>query len=455
VAHALDVDETLIDTVCSRLREHLSGDDADQAEVFARQYYRWVSPEDVAERRGLDLYGAALSHFDLARQRAPGTTKIRIYNPEFEVQGWESPHTAVEIVTDDMPFLIDSIGMELNRRGFGVHLVIHPVIQVRRDGEGRLLEVLPLGAHAQGTVAESVVHAEVARQTDAAELNELKAHLERVIDEVRATVTDWPEMRARVLDLVAELGTDPPPLDPDEIAEARAFLAWLEDHNFTFLGYRDYELSGEAGELSVTSVPDSGLGILRRADESSRGFEKLPPAVRSRVLEPYLLNLTKANSRATVHRPAYLDYVGVKRFDADGGVVGERRFLGLYTHTAYQASPREIPILRRKVDAVLQRAAFPAESHNQKALLEILESYPRDELFQISHDDLFRISMGILHLGARQRLRLFMRRDTFDRFISCLVFVPRDRFNTENRRLIEGIVRRATGARTIECTSRV
>jgi glutamate dehydrogenase len=457
VAHALDVDETLIDTVCSRLREHLKGDDASRAEAFARQYYRWVSSEDIAERRDLDLYGAALAHFDLARRRTPGTTKVRIYNPEFEVHGWESPHTAVEIVTDDMPFLVDSIGMELNRRGFGVHLVIHPVIQVRRDAEGGLLEVLPHGAEAEGTLAESVIHLEVARQTDRDELGQLESHVVRVIDEVRAAVTDWPEMRARVLDLVAELGTDPPPLDPDEVAEARAFLAWLEDHSFVFLGCRDYELSGEAGELSLVSVPDSGLGILRQAsgDESSHGFDKLPAAVRSRALEPYLLNLTKANSRATVHRPVYLDYVGVKSFDAEGGVIGERRFLGLYTHNAYHASPREIPMLRRKVDAVVGRAAFPAGSHDEKALLEILEDYPRDELFQIAVDDLFRISMGILHLGARQRVRLFVRRDTFDRFISCLVFVPRDRFNTENRRRVERILTRATGATSIDYTTRV
>jgi glutamate dehydrogenase len=457
VAHALDVDETLIDTVCSRLREHLTGDDASRAEAFARQYYRWVSPEDIAERRDLDLYGAALAHFDLARRRAAGATKIRIYNPEFEVHGWESPHTAVEIVTDDMPFLIDSIGMELNQRGFGVHLIIHPVIQVRRDAEGNLLEVLPHGADADGMLAESVIHAEVARQTDPAELEQLEGHIVRVVDEVRAAVTDWPEMRGRALEVVAELGTDPPPLDADEIAETRAFLVWLEDGNFIFLGHRDYELSGEAAELSLVSVPDSALGILRQAsgEESSRGFEKLPPAVRSRALEPYLLNLTKANSRATVHRPSYLDYVGVKRFDAEGGVIGERRFLGLYTHTAYQASPREVPVLRRKVDAVLRRAAFPADSHDEKALVEILESYPRDELFQISTDDLFRISMGILHLGARQRLRLFVRHDTFERFISCLVFVPRDRFNTENRRRIERILRRATGATSIDYTTRV
>jgi glutamate dehydrogenase len=453
-----DVDEELLDTVCSRLREHLSSDEAAQAEAFARQYYRWVSPDDIAERSELDVYGAALAHFDLARRRRPGTPKVRIYNPRFETHGWHSPLTAVEVVTDDMPFLIDSVAMELNRRGFGVHLIIHPVIRVRRDDEGRLREVLPHGAEAEDAVAESVIHAEVARQSDASELGQLERHLLRVIGEVRAAVEDWPEMRARALDVVAGLGTDPPPLDTREVPEVRAFVAWLEDHNFTFLGARDYRLApGEDGDPRLVPVPGSGLGVLRQAGDeaSARGFEKLPPAVRARALEPYLLNLTKANSRATVHRPAYLDYVGVKQFDEEGNVVGERRFLGLYTHTAYHASPREIPILRRKVDAVLERAAFPADSHNEKALLEILESYPRDELFQISTDDLFRIAMGILHLGERQRLRLFARRDTFDRFLSCLVFVPRDRFNTENRRRIERILRQATGATTIDYTTRV
>ncbi|HEV3379175.1 MAG TPA: NAD-glutamate dehydrogenase [Thermoleophilaceae bacterium] len=453
-----DVDEELLDTVCSRLREHLSHDEAAQAEAFARQYYRWVSPEDIAERSELDVYGAALAHFDLARRRTPGTTKVRIYNPRFESHGWRSAHTAVEVVTDDMPFLIDSVAMELNRRGFGVHLIIHPVIRVRRDDRGRLLEVLPHGAEADDAVAESVIHAEVARHTDPAELSELERHLLRVMGEVRAAVEDWPAMRARALDVVADLGTDPPPLDSGEVAEARAFMAWLEDHNFTFLGARDYTLGcDENGEARLASVPGSGLGVLRQAGgkASARRFDKLPPAVRARALEPYLLNLTKANSRATVHRAAYLDYVGVKRFDDEGKVIGERRFLGLYTHTAYHASPHEIPILRRKVESVLARAGFPKGSHNEKALLEILESHPRDELFQISNDDLFRIAMGILHLGERQRLRLFVRRDTFDRFLSCLVFVPRDRFNTENRRRIEGILRRATGATSIDYTTRV
>ena len=454
-----EVDQALLDTVCSRLQRQLRGDEAGRAEAFVRQYYRWVSPDDLADRSELDVYGAALAHYNLAKRRAPGETRVRVYNPRFDSDGWESSHTAVELVTDDAPFLIDSVAMELNRQDFGVHLIIHPVMRVLRDADGRLLEVLPRDALAEDSVAESVIHAEVARHTAADELKEIEGHLRRVIGEVRAAVEDWPEMRERALELAQELESTPPPVaDPGDVAEAREFLAWLEDHNFTFLGYREYELEDtNPDDLRLATVPGSGLGILRQAEgaESSRGFDKLPPAVRGRALEPYLLNMTKANARATVHRPAYLDYVGVKRFDSEGQVVGERRFLGLYTHTAYHASPGNIPILRRKVAAVLERAAFPAGSHNEKALIEILETYPRDELFQISVEELFEIAIGILHLGERQRLRLFMRRDTFGRFLSCLVFVPRDRFNTENRRRIEGIIRRATGAHSLDYTTRV
>jgi glutamate dehydrogenase len=452
------VDEALIDTACSRAREHLPEDAAGQAEEFIRQYYRWVAPDDIAERSPLDIYGLALAHFNLARDRAPGATKVHVYNPEFDAHGWQSTHTAVEIVTDDSPFLIDSVSMELNRRGFGVHLIIHPVLIVRRDSEGRLAEVLPPHPEQPGdATAESVIHAEVERQTDPAELESLRGHLLRVIGEVNAAVEDWPKMRRRALDLVGELDESPPPLDAEEVGEAKAFLAWLEDHHFTFLGYREYELVEREDGVRLTSVSDSGLGILRQpgGTQTSRGFDKLPPRVRAHALEPYLLNLTKANSRATVHRPAYLDYVGVKRFDSSGRVVGERRFLGLYTHTAYNASPTEIPILRRKVDAVLERAAFPHGSHNEKALVEILETHPRDELFQTSVDELFEIAMGILYLGERQRLRLFVRRDAFGRFLSCLVFVPRDRFNTENRRRIERILKHAFHASSIDYTTRV
>ncbi len=456
-----EADEALIEEVCSRVRE-LTEDGSADAEAFVRQFYRWISPEDIAERDPLDLYGLAVGLLGFARQRAPGETKLRVYTPQFETHGWQSTHTAVEVVTDDKPFLIDSITMELNRRGYGVHLIIHPVLDVRRDEEGELEELLaPPTADspdADRAIAESVIHVEVNRQTDPDRLEELHAHVLRVIGEVGAAVDDWAAMRERAHELAVELRDSPPPgLDEEEVAESRAFLEWLEDHNFTFLGYRDYELIEDDEELSLQAIAGSGLGILRQAgsEPRSRSFDKLPPEVRALALEPHLLNLTKANSRATVHRPSYLDYVGVKRFDAEGNVVGERRFLGLYTHTAYESRLAEIPILRRKSAAVLRRAAFPHGSHNEKALIEVLEAHPRDELFQVSPEELFETAIGILHLGERQRLRLFVRRDRFGRFFSCLVFVPRDRFNTENRRRIEAILRDVTDAKAIDYTTRV
>ena len=455
-----DVDETLITSVCERLRQQLDEHEADEAEKFARQYYRWVSPDDLAARSELDLYGAALAHFNHARDRPPGEAKVRVYNPQFEVNGWQSTHTAVEIVTDDMPFLIDSVSMELTRRGFGVHMIIHPVMNVRRDASGRLEAILPAGSDApDDAIRESVIHAEVDRQTDPSQLRDLEGHLLRVIREVRAVVEDWPAMRERARELVEELEARPPPLEPEEVSEASAFLAWLEDHHFTFLGYRDYDLEqDDDGEPRLTAIPGSGLGILRQPDDARgrpRSLDDLPREVRERAPERYLLNLTKANSRATVHRPAFLDYVGVKRFDPEGHVTGERRFLGLYTTTAYHSSPREIPILRRKVETILDKAAFPHGSHNEKALIEILETHPRDELLQTPIDELFEVAMGILYLGERQRVGLFVRRETFGRFLSCLVFVPRDRFNTENRRRIESILRRAFHGSSIDYTTRV
>src|SRR5829696_9838207 len=229
-----DPEQALTEAVCARVREQLGRADADLAEAFARQLYRWVAPEDVAERDALDLYGLALGLFNFARERRPGTPKVRAYNPHFEEHGWQSTHTAVEIVTDDMPFLIDSVSMELNRRGFGVHLIIHPVLTVRRDGSGELLEILPQPsgeALADGVIAESVIHAEVARQTDPAKLHELELHLERVIGEVRSAVEDWPAMRSQALDVAAELRSAPPPASSEDVEETVAFLEWLEADN--------------------------------------------------------------------------------------------------------------------------------------------------------------------------------------------------------------------------------
>src|SRR5215213_8452241 len=447
------VKDELLDRVVARVQEQLAGDQAPQVEEFVRQYYAWITAEDLADRSPIDVYGAAVGHWTFAKQRTPGEPKLRVYNPQFDEHGWQSTHTAIEIVTDDMPFLVDSTRMGINREGYAIHLMLHPIMKVRRDDAGQLVEVLePDAQDDEGVLSESVIHLEIDRQTEPGVLNALHECITSVLRQVRAAVEDWPDMRERVHEIVSEIDENPPPVEDEDPEEARAFLEWIADDNFTFLGYREYDLLTEDGEDLLRSVPGTGLGILRETGRKphSLSFAKLPPEVRRLAHATNLLNLTKANSRSTVHRPSYLDYVGVKRFDAEGEATGERRFLGLYAFSAYSMSAFEIPIVRRKVGYVLERAGFPEGSHNEKDLLEILETYPRDELFQIPKEELFDTAIGILHLQERQRARLFVRRDTYGRFFSCLVFVPRERYNTDVRERMQDILRAALGGKSVE-----
>jgi glutamate dehydrogenase len=443
-----NLEAELIDVLRARVLESMPTAQVPACTEFVRQYYHWLPAEDLADRSEADLYGAAISHWTAARRRGPGQSKVRVYNPDRERDGWHSPHTVIEIVSDDMPFIVDSVTMELSRQGYGIELVIHPVIRVRRDHRGELVGLLEPGAPGSDAIAESVIHAEVMREPDRDRLAVLAAAIERVLVQVRGAVQDWETMRERARTLARELGLGPPPVEHAELEEARAFLRWLSDDHFTFLGYREYDLISDSGHAGLRACPGSGLGILRGPAASP--FTELQSRALELARAPHLLVLTKANSRSTVHRPAYLDYIGVKRFGPDGRVTGERRFLGLYTTAAYKASARETPLLRGKVATVMARAGFPPDSHDAKALTDILESFPRDSLFQTDVDDLFGIAIGVLGLGERQRVRLFVRRDQLDRFISCLLCIPRDRFNTENRERAGRILAEAFGGSHVD-----
>jgi glutamate dehydrogenase len=428
VAHA---EAELIDTVCSLVHERLPGDQGGPCESFVRQYYQRVPAEDLVTRDPLDLYGAAVAHWNLARRRAPGQARVRVHNPDFEQHGWRSRHTVIEIVSDDMPFLVDSVTMELSRQGYSIDLMIHPVIRVRRGAHGALTDVLEPFAAGDGAIPEWIMHGEVVRETDPVRLRELGEGIERVLDDVRRVVEDSAAMRGRAVGLIDDLDRHPPPVDTIEREAVKAFLVWLANDHFTFLGAREYDLVLGDGEARLKAVPDSGLGMLRGTP--AQAYTTLRPKALEIARGRHPLVLTKANSRATVHRPAFLDYVGVKRFGPDGVVTGESRFLGLYTSAAYKESIWDIPGLNSKVRAVITRAAFPPGSHEETALIEILESYPRDSLFQVKADELFALAMGVLGLGERHRVRLFVCRDRLDRFVDCLVTIPRDRYHTDNR----------------------
>jgi glutamate dehydrogenase len=423
-------------------------------------YYRHAAPEDLVDRSAVDVYGAVLSHYRLASDRPQGTATLHAFTPTVDDNEWAAAgHSVIEIVTDDMPFLVDSVTMALSARDRSIHVVIHPQLLIRRDVTGRLLEVLDPEEQADdqtGLVRESWMHIEIDRETDAAALEDIEQALRAVLRDVREVVEDWQKMNAQARAIVEDLGDTPPPeLDTLEINEARALLLWLADDHFTFLGYREYQLQTLDGEDALRAVPGSGLGILRSDQDMSASYGKLPLAVAAKAREKQLLIITKANSRSTVHRPVYLDYVGIKTFDESGEVIGERRFLGLFSSAAYTESLTRIPVIREKAAQVLKASGFSGMSHSGKALLDILETYPRDELFQTPVEELLPVALTVLHIHERRQLRFFVRRDTYGRYLSCLVYLPRDRYTTQVRERMQQILKETMGAETLDYTARV
>jgi glutamate dehydrogenase len=426
--------------------------------ALVRRYYRHTAPEDILGRDPVDVLGAVVSHRRTAASRPQGTAVVHAFTPSVEGHGWSAGHSVLEIVTDDMPFLVDSVTASLSGQGRVVHLVIHPQFVVRRDLVGALQDVIAVDDEdeivPEGAMVESWMHVEIDRETDEADLRHIEQEILRILRDVREAVEDWPRMVQRATALADELEQQPPAtVDADEVAESVDLLRWLADEHFTFLGYREYDLSEDGSHLEP--VAGTGLGLMRNDRPVARGFAALSPEVRARAREPHVMVLTKANSRSTVHRPTYLDYVGVKRFDADGRVTGERRFLGLYTSSAYVQSVTAVPFLRRVAQQVLDRSGFRVDGHSYKDLLQVLETYPRDELFQVDAEELTETALAVLHMQERRQTRLFMRRDRYGRFVSCMVFLPRDRYTTTVRLRMADVLAEEFGSSLIDYTARV
>src|SRR5687767_6992664 len=379
-------------SLAAELQRRLPADEVEGATDLLRRAYASTPADELAEL-GVDaVVGPIVALWKLAQERRPGQVNIRVYNPTQQRDGWASPHTAIDVVNDDMPFLLATITGELTQQRRRMHVVLHPVLGVDRDDSGTLRAVHP----ARQGRPESWMHLEVDRDTPAGQAA-LEARLRDVFGKVRIAVDDWLPMQDRVRAILERLDTQPPPLDSGEAAESRAFLRWLLDDHFTFLGYRGYRLVQRDGEEFLELEPGSGLGLLR---EVTRGHEErastpLPDYLARFLRQPALLLITKSSRRADVHRPVHMDSVGVRRFDDQGRVVGEDRFLGIFTTTAYNSPAQSIPLLRRKVRRVVDRAAFVPGSHDAKTLVQVLEAFPRDELFQIGEADLYRIALGI------------------------------------------------------------
>ncbi len=417
--------------VLSLARQQLPSEFRERCEGFLTRYFQHLAPADLKARDPRDLVGAALAHLRLGERREEGAASVRVFNPDLATAGWQSPHTVVQVVTDDMPFLVDSVRMVMTSMRLGIHLVLHPMLRVAREGSRY--------DHCDdGTANEAWMYLEVDR-CDPVRLEELRKRLLDSLDDVRVAVTDWRRMRDRCDQLAHDLEHSILPLGSGEGGRAATFLRWLSDDHFIFLGYREYEYTqDDEGTDIVVVTPSTGLGLLRdgRRPEEPHRLAELTAEARRMAFSPFVLTITTANSRSTVHRPDYLAYVGVKRFDMEGRVFGERRFLGLYNADVYRDSVLDIPLLRDKAAQVLDRAGFDPESHNGRALRQILETYPRNDLFQIGADELFEIATGILDLQDRRQVRLFSRRDDYGRFISCLVYLPRDRYSTSRADLL-------------------
>ncbi len=425
--------DEITEAVVQRIRERVGGPGAESRERLARALFADAGPDDLRDDAPDDVYGAALALWSLGAQRQRGRASVRVYTPALDEDGWSSRHTIVEVVTDDMPFLVDSVSNFLTRNHAEVLLVLHPLFLAERDASGALTELHPEAGPGARGARESWMHVRVSAQP-ASRHAELRDGILAVLADVRGAVEDWEEMRG----LCERAAHDLEPLG-ERSEEAVAFLRWLLADHYTFLGYRIYDFEGDRAFVRQ----GSGRGVLR--DALASVFDGMLTGGRrpAELDRPDLVRLTKSNRRSSVHRGVHMDAIGVKRFDASGEVVGEHLFVGLFTSLAYSEGARQIPIVRRKVAEVLRRTSYHPASHNHKTLVHILETYPRDELFQIDVDDLERIARGVLTLQERQRVALFVRLDPFGRFASCLVYVPRDRYDTPLRHRFQEILESA------------
>jgi glutamate dehydrogenase len=432
----------LTQQVLTDLKSRLGSRMARVAERYTHYCFRRVPVEDLASEAPSTLATIVIRHLEFLRQRPPGEMLIRVYNPSVDVEGWESPHTIVEMINDDRPFLVDTGTLTLTEMGLGIHLIIHPVLRVSRDAQGKLT-ALHDKKSGRGK-AESIIQFQVDRRTSRADLEEIESRLVAAMEDVRSAVADWKAMEASAVEAESLLEEWAGGLDKEWVGESRAFLRWLLDDNFIFLGVRDYRVAKGRKQYELQLVEGSGLGILRETPETvrARPLTSLAEVARKRG-QPIPLIITKTNARSTVHRAGYLDYIGVLKFDKRGRTIAERRFLGLFTSTAYNIAAMETPVARVRVQNVLEQSSLVHGSHAWKGMVHILEALPRDELLQASSPELKDIAVGILNLQERRRVRLFIRRERYGRFYSCIVYLPREQFNTENREAVQAILRKA------------
>lgn len=391
-----------------------------------------MSNEDRDYFTPAQLADVAQTHWQLAQKRTNGEPKLKIYTQEDCDTGMRS--TFIDIVSDDLAFLVDSVAAEINKNAFLIDLLLHPILYVKYDDKGNLQDTAV--KQKKDYLRQSHIHVQIKDIPPEDALKELEQGLFETLHDVQISNSDWREMLATLKTTREELANAKTRRPANEIQQYCEFLDYLYDNNFTLLGYREYSFSEKDGEIKSRTVRNSGLGLLRNdvkpayINDHEEGLPRNLQEMR-KSLPP--LSISKTNRLATVHRRVPMDAIAVKTYDEHGKVKGEKLFLGLFTSVTYSRSVSDVPYLREKVEEVLKMSGYMQGSHDRKALRHILEKYPRDELFQISPKSLLDVTTSILRLQERQRIALFMRKDPFRRYVSCLVYIPRDRFGTALR----------------------
>jgi glutamate dehydrogenase len=424
------------------LVQHVSEQALPQINLFAEKFFGIIALEELTQRRLSDLVGCTLSAWRLLERFDRAQPQVRVFNPDYEKHGWQSTHTAVEVLHLDLSFLVDSVRMELNRRGYNIHTLQNSVLNVRRNDAGERLEILPKGSEAPDASREALIFLEIDRCASPGELKRLEKALLDVLAEVRLAVGDFQIMRDKAQELLGWLDQANSAVDAEELAEIKTFMAWLLDDKFTFLGYEEFCLDTQAGGGECIRYDEKSLlGLSKQLRVGLSGEElHIQPQAVAYLREPLLLSFAKAAEPSRVHRPAYPDFVSLRELDDNGQVVREFRFMGLYTSSVYTESVHQIPYIRRKIAEIGQRSGFDSTAHLGKEMAQILEVLPRDDLFQTPVDELLHTVISIVQIQERNKLRVFVRQDPYGRFCYCLVYVPRDVYSTETRLKIQQVL---------------
>ncbi len=438
----------LLEKVFSLINEKVDASQANKVIQFGNLLLKTMSFDDLDERSDSDLYGAILSLWNLLQEKNSASPCIKVFNPEIAKHGWQSSHTVIQIIVDDTPFLVDSVRMAINRNNLTSHLILHTPMHFKRDDNGQVTEFVDKENRSDKHISETVFLIEVDRISESKNLNNLVKELKSVVSEVSLSVADWQPMRDKLTQITNGFDSSNSKASAQVKSQGKTFLNWLNDHNFTLMGYRYYKVIAIEGDHRWCPVDDSSLGLMKNSISArERVLANVPANARDNALSSNPLMLTKTNSKSRVHRPAYMDYIGIKEFDDKGNVSGEHRFLGLYSASFYNSSATDLPMLREKIQRMCELSGFEPNTHAYKAFVNIVETYPRDELIQTPDEELAQTIMGIFQMQERGMVKLFVRKDAFGRFFSCMVYVPRERYNTQLRRETQALLKRSFKAK--------